>query len=125
MRSCTIADNHATADGQVAGGIFGDGLTLVNTIVANNDAMYTPTCDVARGDGSGNVQGPDDGALCTSTPLLADPLLSALGDHGGFTETLVPGAGSPAIGVGSGCPSTDQRGEPRGEPCTAGAVEVP
>ena len=46
MKNCTIANNHSTATGQVAGGIFGGGLTLVNTIVANNTAMYTPTCDV-------------------------------------------------------------------------------
>ena len=27
--------------------------------------------------------------------------------------------------LGTGCPPTDQRGMPRGEPCTAGAVEMP
>ncbi|MEZ4366770.1 MAG: right-handed parallel beta-helix repeat-containing protein [Kofleriaceae bacterium] len=48
MRNCTIADNHATAANQIAGGIFGAGLTLTNTIVADNTAMYTPTCDVER-----------------------------------------------------------------------------
>jgi parallel beta-helix repeat protein len=124
LLNCTIANNHSTADGQVAGGIFGDGLTLVNTIVANNTAMYTPTCDVARPDGSGNLQWPD-GALCTASPLIADPMLGALGDNGGTTETLAPAAGSPAQHLGTGCPPTDQRGNPRTEPCTAGAVEVP
>ncbi|MGE0791804.1 MAG: right-handed parallel beta-helix repeat-containing protein [Sandaracinaceae bacterium] len=124
MRNCTIANNRSTADGQVAGGIFGDGLTLVNTIVANNTAMYTPTCDSRRSDGSGNLQFPDS-ALCTESPLVEDPMLDALGDHGGDTETMAPSASSPARGLGTGCPPTDQRGEPRGEPCTAGAVEAP
>lgn len=124
MRNCTIADNHATADGQVAGAIFGGGMTLVNTIVAGNSAMYRPSCDGARADGSGDLQWPD-GSLCTTGPLVADPLLGALGDNGGPTATMAPAAGSPAIGLGTGCPPTDQRGRPRGEPCTAGAVEAP
>jgi hypothetical protein len=121
--NCTIADNHATAAGQIAGAIFGAGLTLRNTIVADNSAMYTPTCDDERAGGDGNLQWPDDGAPCTADPLLADPRLGALGDHGGDTETMAPADGSPAIGLGVDCPATDQRGEPRGEPCTAGAVE--
>jgi hypothetical protein len=124
MRNCTIADNHATADGQVAGAIFGAGLTLVNTIVAGNSAMYRPSCDGARADGAGNLQWPD-GALCTTGPLVADPLLGALSDNGGPTATMAPAASSPAVDLGTGCPPTDQRGQPRGEPCTAGAVEAP
>ena len=48
-----------------------------------------------------------------------------LADNGGDTETLVPAAGSPAKGIATGCPPTDQRGNPRPEPCTAGAVEAP
>jgi len=124
LLNCTIANNHSTADGQVAGGIFGDGLTLVNTLVAGNTAMYTPTCSTTRPDGSGNLQWPG-GSLCTADPLIADPQLGALGDNGGDTETMVPAAASPARALGTGCPPTDQRGTPRSEPCTAGAVEVP
>jgi hypothetical protein len=124
MLNCTIANNHSTAAGQIAGGIFGDGLTLVNTVVANNTAMYTPTCDIARPGGSGDLQWPS-GSLCTASPTIADPMLGALGSNGGPTETLMPAAGSPALALGSGCPSTDQRGNPRGNPCAAGAVEPP
>jgi hypothetical protein len=124
MKNCTIANNHSTANGQVAGGIFGGGLTLVNTIVASNTAMYTPTCDVKRTDGSGNLQWPS-GSLCTAMPLIADPLLGALADNGGDSETLLPAEASPARGIATGCPPTDQRGNPRPEPCTAGAVELP
>ena len=122
LRNCTIAGNRATAANQIAGAIFGDGLALVNTIVAGNTAMYTPGCDVARAGGSGDLQFPG-GALCTTLPLVADPMLGALGDHGGGEETLVPAAGSPARGIAHDCPPIDQRGKPRPEPCTAGAAE--
>jgi hypothetical protein len=124
MKNVTIANNHSTAMGQVAGGIFGDGLTLVNTVVANNTAQYTPTCDKKRTDGSGNLQWPNS-ALCTTSPTLADPLLGTLADNGGPTETMLPDASSPAKGIATGCPPTDQTGKARSEPCTAGAVEAP
>jgi hypothetical protein len=124
MKNCTIANNRATGSGVVAGGIFGGGLTLVNTLVANNTAMYTPTCDIKRTDGSGNLQWPNT-SLCTTMPVVADPLLGALADHGGDSETMVPADGSPARGIATNCPPTDQRGSPRPEPCTAGAVEAP
>lgn len=124
MKNCTIANNHSTADGQIAGAIFGEGLTLVNTIVANNTAMYTPSCDAERTDGSGNLQWPDS-APCTTDPVIADPMLGALAYNGGDTETLAPASGSPAKGIATDCPPTDQLGNPRPSPCTAGAVEAP
>ena len=122
LRNCTIANNRAPAMGVVAGAIFGDGLTLVNTIVAGNTAMYRPGCDVTRTDGSHDLQWPD-GALCTTAPLVADPLLGALANNGGGGDTLVPAPTSPARGIGTGCPATDQLGKPRAAACTAGAVE--
>ncbi|HEX3757571.1 MAG TPA: choice-of-anchor Q domain-containing protein [Kofleriaceae bacterium] len=122
LRNCTIASNRATAANQIAGAIFGDGLALVNTIVAGNTAMFTPGCDVARAASTGDLQWPG-GALCTAAPLIADPMLGALGDHGGGEETLVPAAASPARGIAHDCPPTDQRGHPRPDPCTAGAAE--
>lgn len=126
MLNCTIANNHAPGDGVVAGAIFGDGLTLVNTIVSNNTAMYRPSCDVEHTNGGGNIQWPAGGTTtsCATAPTDADPMLGALGDHGGDTQVMVPAAGSPADGIGMGCPATDQLGMPRSTPCTAGAVEV-
>ncbi len=124
MLNCTIANNHSTAAGMVAGAIFGAGLTLKNTIVSGNTAMYTPGCSDQHESGGGNLQFPG-GALCTNAPTIADPELGALADNGGPTETLLPSSSSPAGGLGMNCPPTDQRGEARGEPCTAGAVEVP
>ncbi len=125
MTNCTIANNHAVGDGVVAGGIFGMGLTLTNTLIVNNTAMYRPTCDVMHESGGGNVQWPSGGTTtsCTDSPHVADPMLGALGDHGGDTEVMIPGAA--AAGQGVGCPPTDQLGMPRATACTAGAVEVP
>jgi hypothetical protein len=120
----TIANNHAPGDSVVAGAIFGDGVSLVNTLIANNTAMYRPSCDVSHGASAGDLQWPD-GSLCTDAPLVADPMLGTLGDNGGDSQTMLPAAGSPARGIGASCPPTDQRGNPRGATCTAGAVEVP
>jgi hypothetical protein len=126
MTNVTVANNKATASGVVSGAIFGSGLTLTNTIIANNTAQYDPSCQAPPLAGSaGNLQWPS-GSLCTASPLVADPMLGALGSNGGATETMLPAAGSPAIGLDtSDCPPTDQRGNPRATPCTAGAVELP
>lgn len=52
--------------------------------------------------------------------------LGLLQPNGGATPTLVPGAGSAALGAAAGCPATDQRGQPRpAVGCDLGAVEVP
>jgi parallel beta-helix repeat protein len=123
MLNCTVANNKATAAGQVSGAIFGTGLTLQNTIIANNTAQYDPSCEAPPLAGTtGNLQWPS-GSLCTMSPLVADPKLGALANNGGTTQTMLPASGSPAIGIGHGCPPTDQRGNPRSDPCTAGAVE--
>jgi hypothetical protein len=59
---------------------------------------------------------------CTPGILRVDPEMGELGDHGGPTPTVLPGSG--ALPQGTGCPAIDQRGEPRAEPCTIGAVEL-
>jgi hypothetical protein len=123
MRNVTITNNHATGDSVISGAIFGAGLTLANTLIAGNTAMYTPTCNATHG-GGGNLQWPDDGALCTDDPLIADPVLGPLEPGAAGLRVMVPEAGSPAAAIGTGCPATDQLGNPRPEPCTAGAVEV-
>lgn len=127
LLNCTIADNHADADGQGAGAVFGGdtGLVLRNSLFSGNTGWWGSNCDNLLGDGGGNIQSTDE-APCTAGIVIADPLLGPLGDNGGETETMLPGAGSPALGLGSDCPPADQRGEPRSAvSCTAGAVEVP
>jgi len=76
-------------------------------------------------------------ASCGGTPIYTgDPLLGALADNGGYTQTLMPGVGSAAIdkvpcNYSSEEPVTDQRGAVRPDPassgptrCDIGAVEA-
>ena len=132
LLNCTIAGNEA----QFASGIArASPLTIRNTVVSNlADNQYTPlNCTgtsyaMPPASGEDNLQWPNglkDDMDCTPGIERADPLLGALGDHGGPTPTMLPEPASPAIAAGSGCPPFDQRGMPRGEPCTVGAVEAP
>jgi hypothetical protein len=88
---------------------------LITSLGANVAA--DSTCGLAA---AGDLQG-------------VDPLLGALGDNGGPTETYLPYQDSPAVdavdAAGSGCGSlfaTDARGidRPQHGDCDAGAVEV-
>jgi Ca2+-binding RTX toxin-like protein len=105
----TIADNSAIAlDGLGAGGGIriqtGATVTLNNTIVARNladNAIYA------------NIEGTTSGS---NNLIGGDPRLTPLGFYGGFTETLVPLIGSPALNAGSNSAASsagltlDQRG---------------
>jgi predicted outer membrane repeat protein len=74
------------------------------------------------------VQGgcPTDSA-CANI-ITIDPMLGALGNYGGFTQTTPLLAGSSAIDTGNDavCPLTDQRGvaRPQGSHCDIGAYEI-
>jgi len=61
------------------------------------------------------------GALSKTNPLLQSSLLN----NGGTTPVHSLKPGSPAIGAGdeADCPTTDQRGAKRANPCSIGAVE--
>jgi hypothetical protein len=139
IQSSTFSENHA--DG--GSGLFGAALAggsvfeINNSIFANNtskDCGAPMTCHVGADTGASVVQWPKKHLVCNGDDVpcagaagttFADPLLGALADNGGPTQTIVPKAGSPAIGIGKACPATDQRGKPRkAEGCTAGAVEV-
>src|SRR4029450_10404478 len=51
------------------------------------------------------------GGTLTGTPITAAPLLQALGNNGGPTQTMLPAEGSPALDAGSAFGlTTDQRG---------------
>jgi hypothetical protein len=66
------------------------------------------------------------GSTCTNI-ITADPLLGALGNYGGFTQTIPLLFGSSAIDTGNDaiCPTTDQRGviRPQGAHCDIGSYE--
>jgi hypothetical protein len=143
LLNCTFADNHVDippanaapnlpAQGAaLAGGLF----DVSNSIFSDNSTLdpAKPMTCVLNVMGEYDLQWPMDHTVggqpdspCVSGIKFADPLLGELQNNGGSTSTMLPGAGSPAIGAGHGCPATDQRGNMRRpDGCTAGAVEVP
>lgn len=119
----TVANN--TGDGLFGGDT---NVKLQNTIVAGNlKGTLDSTTNCAKGHGSSgpNIQFPAMGTACAPNIMLVDPTLGPLADNGGPTRTMLPMAGSPAIGIGTGCPMIDQRGNMRPAACTLGAVEAP
>lgn len=93
--------------------IWGD--TYSHAIIATNSIFDDSSCQQL---GSGNI--------------LTDPQLAPLADNGGWTQTMLPFPGSPAIDAGANqlCSAEDQRGlqRPRlqntGPRCDIGAVEL-
>jgi hypothetical protein len=92
------------------------------------------SCQVGGGStGEADLQWPQNHMTCVSADTactasgttFADAQLQQLTANGGPTPTMLPRAGSPAIGAGKNCPPADQRGLPRkADGCTAGAAEV-
>ena len=126
----TISGNISNGE-ERCGGICGSGMTLHNTIVADNEGG---NCGGPITDGGYNV---DDDGTCAFTRATGslpntDPLLDpdGLQDNGGPTETIALQPNSPAVDlVGQeACPppATDQRGvaRPQGEACDSGAFEL-
>jgi hypothetical protein len=138
----TITDNHALKGG---GGLnSGQGyapvsdkielgrVRLRNTIIARNTSAKGPRdCHVKAQiiESTGHNLDSDGSCFLTAAGDLSasDPLLAALADNGGPTETQALLPGSPAIDAGAadGCPRHDQRGiaRPQGAGCDIGAFE--
>jgi hypothetical protein len=128
LLNVTITGNAA----QFGSGIWNASpLVIRNSIIANDaENEYTPlNCTGSQyasppATGENNVQWPNgiqDDMDCTAGITRVDPMMGDLGDHGGPTPTVLPG--NTSLPTGTGCPPTDQRGDPRGDPCTIGAVE--
>lgn len=103
--------------------------TVKNSILASNAPA---TCGITLGtltDGGHNLV---FGTQCADITAFstADPLLAALANNGGPTQTRAIGDTSPARdavpATGAGCTATDQRGttRPQGPACDAGAYEI-
>jgi predicted outer membrane repeat protein len=129
--NCTFAENRADYAPAIFKGQSGS-VTLTNSIFSNNgtdNEFSAIACHESFTDGGGNIQWPatknngNDDMPCVEGILFADPLLGALSDNGGPTPTMAPGAGSPAIDLGTDCPATDQTGAARETTCDAGAIQ--
>ena len=124
LTNCTIAGNSAIIGG---GGIRRNGgtITLKNTIVANNTSG---NCSGTITSGGNNLDSANTCAFAgAGDKINSNPLLGALQDNGGPTDTLALATGSPAIdaGTATGAPATDQRGvlRPQGAAYDIGAFE--
>jgi CSLREA domain-containing protein len=138
LTNSTVAGNSATQDG---GGIDlnAGGLTLVNSLVAQNGAPTGPDVLLgpegaslsARfnliGDGSGSGITNTNGNQVGTSGSPIDPKIGPLAANGGPTRTHALLAGSPAINAASNadCPGVDQRGvaRPQGAGCDIGSYE--
>ncbi len=125
-QNVTIAANSA----QFASGVGGaaSGITITNSIISNNASnAYTPLNCYSTAKGANDLQWPANNSGnsdkdCVPGIKKGDPLLSAITAD----NVLIPGAGSPALGLGKACPPIDQLGNARKtDGCTAGAIEVP
>lgn len=141
--SVTVATNLTLANNSVGGGAATSGgsfyvdnappSTFKNSIVSGGVSPGAANCDKFGSDlassQGGNVESADTcGFTAAGDKRGVDPLLGALANNGGQTDTLALQAGSPAIDAAIGCPppATDQRGvaRPQGGACDSGAFEL-
>lgn len=140
MKNTTISGNEII-DGN--GGEEGSGAAIegefetyevVNSMIADNtgtEVSEVGQCTTTLGSLGHNLESeePAGELRCFEEPtdIVADPLLVALADNGGETDTVALSAGSPAIDAGDAalCLPTDQRGyaRPVGAGCDIGAFE--
>jgi hypothetical protein len=124
IRNCTIAGNTASGTGgAVHFGNVNPVIWISNTIIASNSGGNCSFSPGALISGGNNLQFGD--TTCTGM-TVANPLLGALANNGGLTQTMALGAGSPAIDRGDSinAPSTDQRGVARTDGNGDGIVAV-
>jgi|GEM_PF-2912971 len=131
VTNSTFSHNSSTSGGAIRNGLGGV-LSLRNSILANS----VNTADCIKSDGSHEIDNLNNliettGSgleSCGTSLLTGDPILGALQNNGGFTETMALGASSPAIDAGNdmNCPAHDQRGfvRPQGNHCDIGAYEA-
>ncbi len=140
-----IATYGATSSGSAITNL-GSEMTLLNVTVAgnsgsaaiaNSSSLTTRNSifsNAAGGNCAGtltsqgtNLESADQcGLHAAGDQVGKEPLLGALADNGGQTDTLALLPGSPAIDSGATCPPVDQRGvaRPQGAACDIGAFEL-
>jgi hypothetical protein len=121
--------NTAVSPNEARSGIWLEtgALTLRNSIVANNKGANNFVSTGTFTSQGYNLSNAWNGLSTQPTDLTGDPLLDALADNGGGTQTHALLPDSPAIDAGdaANCPATDQRGAARNDlGCDIGAYEL-
>jgi predicted outer membrane repeat protein len=131
VTNSTLSHNNSSSGGAIQNGLGGV-LSLRNSILADS----TGGVDCIKSDGTPAIENISNliettgtgFESCGTSLLTSDPLLGALTNNGGSTQTMALMPGSPAIDAGSdtNCLTTDQRGvtRPQGAHCDIGAYEA-
>ena len=127
----TIASNSSATAGAVRVSSPGQ-LQTRNSIIAYSAGTASSNCSGGGGGLGNNLEFP--GTTCAfnlGSDRRDDPLLGALANNGGLTQTHSLGAGSPAIDIGDSATCAappvsglDQRGVARPAACDIGAYEA-
>jgi len=111
VTNSTLSGNSATP--------YGGGLQVYGSVTLNNSIVANSTGgDCNRGGGTVDARNSliQDGLTCVngtnSNNKTGDPLLSALADNGGPTQTMAPQAGSPATDAGDNSLAVDEDSNP-------------
>lgn len=130
FNNVTFSGNNSLNGSGTAGG---DAIrnTVNSNPVITNSILWGDIDDEINSDGTGSTTisySVVEGGFVGGTNIITtDPLLTALADNGGFTQTMAVVTGSSAINAGNNgtCAPTDQRGvnRPQGSSCDIGAYE--
>lgn len=136
LQNLTFLGNQSSAGSGYFGAAIAGGtaLSINNSVFSDNttkDCGSPMTCSAGSSSGAHDLQWPATHAVCANADracapgtAFKNPGLGVLKGNGGPTLTVAPIPGSPTMGMGQGCPATDQRGVARpSSGCTAGAVE--
>ncbi len=132
FKHVTIAGNSASGDDAGGGVFFNDDSTVTNSIVAGNTVDgVAQNCVINTNtvaEQGHNLQGTSDCGFTAPGDITGDPLLAALGNNGGESDTMALAATSPAVdhADSANCVPTDQRDLPRPAlaGCDIGAFEL-
>ena len=117
MRGVTIAGN--SDDGTAAVYLGGSSTATMSNVIVS-DVSAGVAC-------AGNIAGlTDDHSLANDASCglpVANPLIGALANNGGQTNTHALSVSSPARNAGAGCWAADERGVARDGVCDIGAFE--
>jgi predicted outer membrane repeat protein len=135
LNNVTFSDNTAPNGDGGAIAVFTTGSVVISNSIFWGDTVNPVSTNPEIVSSSGTVtisssiiQGGCPASTTCVGVLQTDPMLGALQDNGGPTQTRMPMAGGSAINAGynPSCAATDQRGvsRPQGVNCDIGAVEV-